>query len=120
MKPRISAIYALLALVFAGNSEAAPPNRIIQALRTEQTRAVRGNIHPGALVQNDQGPVDSALQMDHVLLVQIDQRFAYLTSVVDCVVAGESSFGGQLIPHRNAFHAENQRTLHQKVIHAGA
>jgi uncharacterized protein (TIGR03437 family) len=69
MSLRNFAIYALLAFAFAGNSDAAPPNRVVQALRTEQTLAVRGNIHPRAQRQYDQGPVDSGLQMDHVLLV---------------------------------------------------
>ena len=63
------AIYCFAVLPFTGNCFAAQADRITQPVKSDQVRAVRGNIPRLARPQYDQGPADAALQMDHVLLL---------------------------------------------------
>jgi uncharacterized protein (TIGR03437 family) len=62
------AIYSSALFLIAANC-AAQSSRIVQPVRNEQSRAIRGNIHPLARPQYDQGPVDSSMSLDHVMLM---------------------------------------------------
>jgi uncharacterized protein (TIGR03437 family) len=59
----------LICFVIAVNCFAAQPNRIAKSVNPAQVRALHGNLHPLARPQYDQGPVDAALEMDHVMLL---------------------------------------------------
>lgn len=52
----------------AGNQPLAVP-RITQAIDEDQRVTLRGNLHPLALAQYDQGPVPASMPMGHVMLV---------------------------------------------------
>lgn len=66
MKPLLP---ALILIAFSTNSHAAPVNRITQPVNRAQSHTLRGNIHPQATAQNDQGPVDPATPLTHVLIL---------------------------------------------------
>jgi uncharacterized protein (TIGR03437 family) len=62
-------LYSCALLIIAGNCAGAQANRVLQPVKGDQTRVIRGNTHPLAQAQYDLGPVDASLQMDHILLL---------------------------------------------------
>src|SRR4051794_36433565 len=65
--PKIRAIL-LLSLFVAVSLPASPPNRIVRRIAGSQRTPLRGNLHPKALPENDQGSVDPAFQLPRVTL----------------------------------------------------
>src|SRR4051794_25248493 len=51
------------------NAAAAQLNRVTRQINGGQIQVVKGNLHPLARPQFDQGPLDPSLALDHVLLL---------------------------------------------------
>jgi subtilase family serine protease len=79
---RSLAVFFLLSLLVATLSVAAwaaQPDRIVAAIDNSQTVVLKGNVHPKAQQQFDQGPVDPSMKLPFVtLLIQpsVDQQAA--------------------------------------------
>src|SRR5580658_3012312 len=64
----IIGLLTFLCAIFPLSAGAALPDRIVSPVNDARTSAVTGNIHPLAQARFDQGPVDPAMQLDHVVL----------------------------------------------------
>ena len=65
--PKIRVIL-LFSVFMAVAQPASPPNRIVRRIAGGQRIPLRGNLHPKALPENDQGSVDPAYQLPRVTL----------------------------------------------------
>ena len=57
-----------LILVLCVTAQAAQPDRIVEPIDSAQTVVLKGNVHPKALPQYDQGPVDASMWLGRVTL----------------------------------------------------
>jgi subtilase family serine protease len=66
---RLSIRMILLLLLLAVSSAWAAPDRVTRTIDNEQAVALKGNVHPKAQAQYDQGPVEASMKLPYITML---------------------------------------------------